>query len=180
VETVVIANFVQILLIVITLAMVLNKNNMVIAIMFSLSSLFIAILFFFNSAPDVALAEIAVGSAIMPLIIIISISKQREYVVITHIEDDYFVDKEGEGYKILEKFTDTYNLKLNIQNRDLDDISGIFRERNVDLIIDRAKDGRKYHLKGKKSSLLMNRLERMTKGNDLIKVIKQEEDETYD
>ena len=179
-ETVVIANFVQILLIIITLAMVVNKNNMVIAIMFSLSSLFIAILFFFNSAPDVALAEIAVGSAIMPLILIISISKQREYVVITHIEDDFFIDEKGEGYQILDKFTDTYNLKLSIQNRDINNISGIFRERNVDLIIDRSKDGSTYYLKGKKSSLLMNRLEKMTKGHETIKVIKQEEDETYD
>jgi len=177
---VVIANFMQILLIIITLAMVINKSNMVIAIMFSLSSLFIAILFFFNSAPDVALAEIAVGSAIMPLILIISISKQREYVVITHIEDDFFFDKEGEGYQILEKFTDTYNLKLNIQNREISNISGIFRERNVDLIIDRSEDGDIYYLKGKKSSLMVNRLEKMTKNYDLIKVIKQEEDETYD
>ncbi len=179
-ETVVIANFIQVLLIIVTVAMVVNKSNMVIALMFSVSSLFIAILFFFNSAPDVALAEIAVGSAIMPLILIISISKQREYVVITHIEDDFFIDEEGEGYKLLEKFADTYNLKLNMQNRDLNNISGIFRERNVDLIIDRSEDGNKYYLKGKESSILMNRLERMTKNYDLIKVIKQEEDETYD
>jgi uncharacterized MnhB-related membrane protein len=179
-ETVILANFVQILLIIITIALVASKDNTVIAILFSVSSLFIAILFFLNKAPDVALAEIAVGSAIMPLILIIAISRQREYVVISHVKDEFINSLTGEGRKVLEKFADHYNLELKIYERDIDNIKGIFRERNVDLIIDRSKDEKIYFLRGKKSSLLMNKLEKMVKDVENIKIIKEEEVETND
>ncbi|MDW7669895.1 MAG: DUF4040 domain-containing protein [Bacillota bacterium] len=179
-ETVVLANFIQILLIIITIALVASKDNTVVAIMFSVSSLFIAILFFFNKAPDVALAEIAVGSAIMPLILIIAISRQREYVVITHVKDDFINSLSGEGRKVLQDFAEHYNLELKIYDRDLDNIKGIFRERNVDLIIDRSEDEKIYYLKGKKSSLLINKLENMTKNVENIKIIKEDEVETND
>src|SRR6056297_3276285 len=135
-ETVALANFFQILLIIITVAMVANKNNTIVAILFSVSSLFLALLFFLNKAPDVALAEIAVGSAIMPLILIIAISKQREYVVITHVKDD--------------------------------------------LIIDRSENNETYYLRGKKSSLLISKLENKVKNIENIKIIKEEEVETND
>jgi uncharacterized MnhB-related membrane protein len=179
-EIITLANFFQILLIIITVALVASKNNTVIAILFSVSSLFIAILFFLNKAPDVALAEIAVGSAIMPLILIMTISKQREYVVITHVKDDFFDSLTGEGRKVLENFADHYNLKLQIYDRDIDNIKGIFREKNVDLIIDRSDDKKTFYLRGKKSSLLINKLENMAKNVDNIEIIKEEEVETND
>src|SRR6056297_4159354 len=119
-ETVVLANFIQVLLIIITIDLVLNKNNTVVAILFSVSSLFLALLYFFNKAPDVALAEIAVGSAIMPLILIISISKQREYVVITHVKDEFINSLSGEGRRVLQDFADKNNLELKIYDRDID------------------------------------------------------------
>ncbi|MDW7669185.1 MAG: DUF4040 domain-containing protein [Bacillota bacterium] len=179
-ETVVLANFIQVLLIIITIALVANKNNTVVAILFSISSLFLALLYFFNKAPDVALAEIAVGSAIMPLILIISISKQKEYVVITHVKDDFINSLTGEGRKVLQDFADNNNLELKIYDRDIDNIKGIFRERNVDLIIDRSDDNKTYYLRGKKSSLLINKLENKVKNLENIKIIKEEEVETND
>lgn len=179
-KDIIIPNFMQVLLIIIIIVIVLSKDNIKMVIFFSFSSLVTALLYFLNKAPDVALAEVAIGSAIMPLILIASISKQREFIVISHIEDDFLTSGEGIGYKLLEDFSKYYNLKLRIYNSDIDNLSGIFRERNVDLIVEKSRKGNKYLLKGKKSSILMNKLEQMTKDESKIKIIKVGEYETYD
>ena len=41
-----------------------------------------------NQAPDVAIAEVAIGSAIIPLIYVISIARQREYIVLDRVDHD--------------------------------------------------------------------------------------------
>jgi uncharacterized MnhB-related membrane protein len=46
-------------------------------IMLSLLGLLLAVLFVVYQAPDVALSEIAVGSMILPLIIVLAIAKTR-------------------------------------------------------------------------------------------------------
>ena len=70
--------FVHILLIIILVAIILSNENLKIIIYSSVFSLICAILYFLYSAPDVALAEAAIGSAIVPLIYIISISKHSK------------------------------------------------------------------------------------------------------
>jgi len=179
-KTMLISNFLQILLIIITIVIVANKDNIKIVIFFSFSSLITALLYFLNKAPDVALAEVAIGSAIMPLILIISISKQREFVVISHIDDDFLTSQECIGYKLLEDFAKYYNLKLRIYTSDINNLRGIFRENNVDLIVEKSKKSNKYLFKGKKSSILMNKLEQMAKNESIIKIIKVGENETHD
>lgn len=178
-----IGTLLQILMIIIAVIIIRNKDNLKIIIFFSVFSLITASLYFFNNAPDVALAEVAIGSAITPLIFIISISKQKDFIVIKHTKDDFFshsLTKTGEGYKFLKDFTMHYDLKLNIYNNRFGSISGIFRSRNIDLIIDKSSITGKYILKGKESSILMNKLEQMALEEPYIEIVKISEGETYD
>ncbi len=173
----------QILMIIIALIIISNKDNLKIIIFFAVFSLVTASLYFFNNAPDVALAEVAIGSAITPLIFIISISKQKDFIVINHTEDDFFchgLTETGDGYKFLQNFTEHYNLKLNLYSSSSGSIVGIFRSRNVDLIIDKSPSAGKYILKGKESNILMNKLEQLSLKEPLIEIMKINEGETND
>lgn len=172
-------NLLQILLILISVLIVINKDNLKAIIYFSVFSLISASLYYLLKSPDLALAEAAIGSAIIPFIFIISISKQREFLVISHLElnDEFLDDQNGKGYKILSEFAKHYNLKLTINKSKDDEIYGIFRSRNVDLIVEK-KD--KYIFKGKKTSILMSRLEKLTKDEPKIEFVKIEEGEKID
>jgi len=77
-----IALILQILMIIIAIAIVLHKKNFTIIILIASFSLIAASLYIINKAPDVAIAEVAIGSAIIPLIYVISISRQREFIVL--------------------------------------------------------------------------------------------------
>lgn len=140
----IIENMMQLLLIIIAIVIVTSKNNIKSVVFFSLFSLITAILYYFNKAPDVALAEVAIGSAIMPLIFIVSISRQREFVVINHTEDDFLDRSDGPGYELLIDFTKHYNLNLKIYNIELDSLKGVFRSRNADLIVEKSQSENKY------------------------------------
>ncbi len=179
----ILTSFLQILLIITAILIVLDNNKIKIIVFFSVFSLITASLYYFNSAADVALAEVAIGAAIMPLILTISISKQKEFIVINHIDDLFFKKDssfKGEGYKLLEKFAQHYGLTLKIYLNNSSDIRGVFRKSNVDLVIKKSTDSDKYLLKGKKSSILMNKLSQMVKHNDNIELILIKEGETYD
>ena len=69
-----IAYALQGILIILSIAIVVHKNNGTIIILIASFSLVTASLYLINRAPDVAIAEIAIGSAIIPLIYVISIS----------------------------------------------------------------------------------------------------------
>lgn len=177
-----IINLLQLLLILISVLIVISKNNLKIVIYFSTFSLVCASLYYFLNSPDLALAEVAIGSAIIPFIFIISISKQRQFLVISHIsKDEHFLDnRKSRGFDILYDFTKHYNLKLVINNSNDDELYGIFRRRNVDLVVEKCSKTGKYIFKGKKSSILMNKLEQLTKNDMEIEVVKIEEGEMDD
>lgn len=177
---IIIGNIMQLLLIIIAIVIVRSKNNIKLVVFFSLFSLITAISYYFNKAPDVALAEVAIGSAIMPLIFIVSISRQQEFVVVNHTEDGFLDSESGAGYALLMDFTKHYNLKLKIYNIELDNLKGIFRSRNVDLIVEKSQTEDRYFFKGKGSTILMNKLEQMIKDTPDINIIKVSEAETYD
>jgi len=179
-EMAVIGNSLQIFLILILVVLVASNDGTFIAILFSLFSLFVGLLFFINHAPDVAIAEIAVGSAIMPLILIISISKQKEFLVDDRVGDGFATDEESDGHKLLMAFTEYYNLNLKICRNGLCDISGVLRKDHVDLIVEKTDDGKGYLLKGKKSSILMHRLKMEAREFPFISVVSVEEREEYD
>ena len=140
---------------------------------FSIFSLFVSGIYFFNYAPDVAIAEIAIGSAILPIMLLVSISKQRSFIVAGDVEDaDFLID--GSCYQLLDEFSELYGLDLKIiedlaQNELV--ISGVFRVVNVDIFVKKREGLGGYFFIGKESSVLLRRLEVMTRNNAKIMVI---------
>ncbi len=170
----------QILLIILAIAIVVHRNNGTIIILITSFSLVTACLYIMNKAPDVAIAEVAIGSAIIPLIYVISISRQREFIVLDKALDDFIISDNqftGVGYILLKRFTDLYHLELNITNDPGLCKLGTGRDQllceqtNVDLIVTKDEETNKYILKGKKSSILLQKLESMAKDYDNIEVI---------
>ncbi|MGS0973764.1 MAG: Na(+)/H(+) antiporter subunit B [Candidatus Izemoplasmataceae bacterium] len=179
----------QILLIIIAIAIVVHKNNGTIIILITSFSLVTASLYVINNAPDVAIAEVAIGSAIIPLIYVISISRQREFIVLDRAMDDFIrktFDKEGDGYRLLRDFSEYYKLELNISNDpelcsygpDKDQV--ICEKTNVDLIIQKDEKTGEYLLKGKDSSVLMHKLEELASNYPNIKVVRFKDGEFGD
>lgn len=164
--------FFHVLAITIAINLVLSKDYLNMIISYSVFSLFAAIIYFLNFAPDVAIAEIAIGSAIVPLIFIISVSKQRNFLVAGEIFDND--DKESVEYvlTILETFCEVNNLKLKIvKNVDELVMNGVFRKINIDLVVNKLQSTSGYFFIGKESSLLMHQLDTMTAENFTVNVI---------
>ncbi len=172
----------QILLIMIAFAIVIHKNNGTIIILIASFSLVTASLYVINNAPDVAIAEVAIGSAIIPLIYVISISRQREFIVLDKAMDDFIIRDNaltGIGYVILKRFSDFYHLELNITNDPMYYKEGASKDQvlteqtNVDLIITKDPQNENgYVFKGKASNVLMNKLEELIKDYDNIRIVK--------
>ncbi len=170
----------QVLLIIMAIAIVTHKNTGTIIVLIAVFSLVTASLYVINKAPDVAIAEVAIGSAIIPLIYVISISRQREFIVLDKAMDDFIISDDaftGVGYIFLKRFTDFYHLELNISN----DVrlcsvgrgreQKLCEETNVDLIVSKDEETGKYLLKGKESNILMHKLKQMARDYDAIEVI---------
>lgn len=80
------------LLLMLTVAIVINfvDNNYHMILYAALFSFCAASLYFFNAAPDLALAEMAIGCAFVPLIYTIAIRRQNTFTVV-------FFSREGES-----------------------------------------------------------------------------------
>lgn len=172
----------QVLMIIVALGIVFHKKNFTIIILIASFGLIAAGLYIINKAPDVAIAEVAIGSAIIPLIYVISISRQREFIVLDRTKHGYIdpdVELTGEVYEILTEFVKDHDLRLNV----CCDIRGseveLTNQLNVDLIIQQLENG-KYVLKGKSSSVLLSKLKTLTKNNPNIEVEVIKEGESLD
>ena len=125
-----------------------------------------------NQAPDVAIAEVAIGSAIIPLIYVISIARQREYIVLDRVDHDpsELTEKNEKIYELLNAFVEAHNLKLN----DCSNISGdeytLTDELNVDLILSYDND-KNILIKGKKSSILVSKLKKAARKLSFLEVV---------
>jgi putative multicomponent Na+:H+ antiporter subunit B len=168
-----IALLLQIILILVALFIVFHEKNFTIIVLISVFSLVAATLYTLNQAPDVAIAEVAIGSAIIPLIYVISISRQREFIVLDKSRHGFIdPDEELEGivYDILNEFVATYDLRLNV----CCDIEGTEQELttqlNVDLIISLDPQTKRFVLKGKASSVLMSKLSKICETHPEIDV----------
>ncbi len=173
----------QILLILVALAIVLHEKNFTIIILFSTFSLIAATLYAINKAPDVAIAEVAIGSAIIPLIYVISISRQREFIVLDRSLHGFIDPNQslvGDVYDVLNDFVLTYDLRLNVCCDIEGDESTLTSQLNVDLIISHDIENDRYILKGKHSSVLMTKLDKLVKDNDRIVVIALKEGDSLD
>lgn len=170
----------MLLLLLVTTVIVFEKNNQRIIVYFSVFSLIAASLYFYNHAPDVALAEIAVGSAFIPLIFLITISKQQTITVMMNTSKEFI-------YKnLLEEFCKSENLKLKIiKSEDVHDdeaksIHGAFRRQDIDIIVDYNSKKKRYDLTCKESNLMIDRFMRMTNKVHGIRIIKATDEETLD
>lgn len=174
----------NILLIIIAIFIVRENNNLKLVLYMCVFSLICASLYYMYKAPDVALAEAAIGSAIIPLIYIVAISRQKEFIVINDAKDDFLLmDSEnntGDGNVILENFCNEYGFELILLDQIDAGIAGVFREINVDLIVEKSLETGKYQFKGKKANLLINRLEQYVKDNENIQIVRIEERERND
>ncbi len=178
----IIAFALQILLVIISIAIVLHKNNSTLVILIASFGFVAATLYTLNQAPDVAIAEVAISSAIIPLIYVLSISRQREFIVIDNVDHTLF-DVKDEKYlvvKLLEDFVRENKLKLNISS----DLEGICEEHvavaNVDLMIFYNSRLKKFELVGKSSSILINKLRDSTKKYQFISIYTTDEGESHD
>ncbi len=170
----------MILLLSVTLAVVFEKNNKRIIIFFSVYSLIAASLYFYNHAPDVALAEIAVGSAFIPLIFLIAISKQRTFTVMKRSERPFMYQD------LLTEFCKNENLNLKlIDSREVYEdeaksIHGAFRRQDIDVIIDYNAKKKRYDMTCKESNLMIDRFEKLASIQHGIRIIRTTDDETID
>ena len=172
----------QILLIIIALVIIFHKENFTIIIYISAFGLIAATLYVINQAPDVAIAEVAIGSAIIPLIYVISISRQREFIVLDRVDYDVVnLDKElADVYQVLTDFAEEHSLKLNICAGIKGSERELTRELNIDLIIVYNAEKQCFEFKGKSSSVIMKQLKSITAEKDYIQVSTIEDRDLYD
>lgn len=175
-----IKTFLLILLLMVTISIVFQKNNRILVVLYSGFSLIAASLYFFNHAPDVALAEIAVGSAFMPLIFLIAISKQSTFTVMKQGQFQFEIND------FLNDFCDLENLKLKLINSDdvHDDeakgISGVFRRQDIDVIVNYHPKRQIYILTCKQSNVMTSKLQQMSEKYPKIKVVRTVDTDTMD
>ena len=170
-----------VLIIIISIIMVLEKNNLNLIIYSSVFSLIAASIYYRYKSPDLALAEVAIGSAIIPLIFIIAIGKQRKFVVVTQVEEDFFQLKRGvesgRGFDLLNSFCKDHDLKLKVFHSFKDKKLGAFDRKNIDIIVLKCPSTQKYILKGNINSILIKSLKKITENIDDIEVIQIEDQE---
>ncbi len=168
-----------ILIIFISVLMVIEKNNLNLIIYSSVFSLIAASLYYRYKSPDLALAEVAIGSAILPLIFIIAISKQRTFLVVSEVDDAFFHTvkgvKKGRGFKLINAFCKDHDLKLKIIHTKNKEELNFFDKKNIDVIVRRCPSANKYILRGNLSSILIQALKKLTENMNDVEVIEIEE-----
>lgn len=130
-----------ILLLMMAVALIFVKNNYLLILYASLFSFAAACLYFVNAAPDLALAEIAIGCAFTPLIFTIAIMRQNAFTVVFFSEEgeQAYCDPDilVEFMAIAEIFCAAHQLKLKFITHPSSyepTVKGIFRLGNTDLV----------------------------------------------
>lgn len=172
--------FLQVLLVLVALAIIFHQNQFTIIILMSVFSLIVATLYMLNYAPDVAIAEVAINAAIIPLIYVIAISRQRELIVLDtlhHGQNLSIETMQGEVYEFLRQFAKKQRLKINLCCDLTIHEKTLFDDMNIDLIIYQNEDNPSHYiLKGKSSSVLLSSLHLAKKPyqNIALEVYKEE------
>ncbi|WP_025436281.1 Na(+)/H(+) antiporter subunit B [Peptoclostridium acidaminophilum] len=167
----------------IAVAIVVHTDLFNIVILYSIFSLLCATLYLVYMAPDVALAEAAIGSAFVPMIFIVAISKQREFIVLSRLEDGFLSagsdgSRPGRGYVILKALCRQYGLKLVLCPSGEEKACRILARSSADIFV-YEEDG-EYIMEGKGSSLIMERLSHMLIDHEDISLVLTGDDENYD
>ncbi|QRN85564.1 DUF4040 domain-containing protein [Clostridia bacterium] len=157
-------------LLVIVLAIIFSKSIIRAIIMLSVFSVISSLLYFLYQAPDVAMAELAIGAAVVPLIYVISITRQKKYIVIDNTKDR-FLEQGMTGHMLLSQFCKSKNLELVVLREIPEKESFLFSKKDIDLIVERDSFlsgtsisyqvkpcDRRYVFKGSQSSYIFNDL----------------------
>lgn len=171
------------LLITCVISIIKSKDNLNTIIIFSIFSFTSASLYFINSAPDIALAEIAVGCAFVPLIYTIAIFKRKVLTVVFYNEP-LSGSRSGtylhvlDFYKLLDEFCDFYDFKLRLVTHPKGfnpTVHGIFRVGNVDIVASLKNEDRKIKIWLNSKNIMFMRIEELIKKYDNIEIIKVED-----
>lgn len=154
------------LLMLLTLLMVREEDHMTLIVLFFLFSFVSACLYLIRSAPDIALAEIAVGCAFIPLVYIITIMRQSTFTVAFYAEEgtQSYCDPEVlvSFMALLEEFCGLYQLKPRLITHPIrykPEMKGAFRPGNIDILADYDEGTGILNLVGNGKNLMIPRLE---------------------
>lgn len=181
-------------LLLIVLAIIFSKSTIRAIILLSVFSIISSLMYYLYQAPDVAMAELAIGAAIVPLIYVISITRQKKYVVIDNTRDRFLMEGRA-GYMFLADFCKKKDLDLMIIRDEPGPDSFLFSRKDIDLIVERDSrlpgtrasysirpSDRRYLFKGSPSSYIFNDLQKAIRdqGCSFARAISIEEVETRD
>jgi len=114
---------------------------------------------------------------------VIAISRQRELIVYDKLQHGTIDPSQplvGEIYEYLDQFSQKHKLKLNLCR----DLGGndktVFKDLNVDVLVDLDKSAKHYILKGKSSNVLMKKMMKDLKGKTNIRFEMVEEGDYLD
>lgn len=167
-----------ILLLIIAINIVSTHNNLYLIVYFSAFSFITACIYFVSKAPDLALAEIAVGCAFIPLIYTIAISKQKRFTVLFFTgnipETKEMSNVNTDLTLLLNRFANHYKIKI-----DKRDISSVFKSNiksivkpgNADLIVTYDTYSNCFIIKGIVTNIMLNTLEQMNH-SEQIKIVR--------
>lgn len=182
-------------LLVITLAIIFSQSNVRSIIMLSVFSMISAMAYYLYQAPDVAMAELAIGAAIVPLIYVISIARQKKFIVVDDTMDN-FLAPGMTGHMLLSDFCKKNNLDLVVLEEAPSKQNFLLSSKDIDLIVEvdrdkgRPKDqpcskpatDKRYLMLGSRSSFLFSSLEASLEKKPCLYVRTDyiKEDETLD
>lgn len=165
----------------------ITENNFRLILYFAAFSLTAAGLYMLLHAPDIALAEIAVGCAFVPLIYTIAVMKQTTLNVVVKCADPDQAacymdpDRLDEFMGEVGRFCDLYGLEAKLvgglEGR-VTTVAGIFRPNSPDLLIDYDPARNIIRVEGNENNCMIESLERwmnQTPGVEFIGITEDEE-----
>lgn len=171
------------LLLGLSFALLVTEHKFKLIAYFAAFSFTAGCLYFVNYAPDISLAEIAVGCAFIPLIFTIAITRQNMLVVLFFHKpnEQSYCDPEVmlEFMAVAEAFCASNGLKLRILTKPVQykpDISGIFKPGNIDLLADYQSKSGVLRLHGNTKNILIPKLKEQLKQNRRLKFVDTEVD----
>ncbi len=161
-------------MILILVLIILSDSNLRSIILLSVFSILAALVFYLYQAPDVAMAELALGAAVVPLIFLTSTTRQKKYVVEDNTSDG-FMSPGQPGRDILERFARQHDLDLVVMNDREVEKSFLFTLTDIDLVVDDDHGTKPHHafvceigtssarylFRGSRSSVLFEKLTEM-------------------
>lgn len=166
------------LLLILVGLMIRENNNTTLIILFFLFSFDSACIYLISSAPDIALAEIAIGCAFIPLVFIITIMRQNTFTVAFYAGDETqsYCDPDVliRFMALMEEFCDLYELKPRLITHPIrfkPAMEGVFRPGNIDILADYDETSGILSLMGNGRNVMIPQLQRILGKDEQIRFI---------